>query len=113
MENGELDLMPEFTYSLLAYLDDEAEASNDLDTVVSALEEALPEALSIRTASDVEDVNVFVVTAETAEKHGLATISDLANVSDTLVMGGPPECPENAACIPGLERVYGLTFEIK
>lgn len=112
MENGELDLMPEFTYSLLAYLDSDAESSNDLDTVVSALTDALPEALDIRAASDVEDVNVYVVTSETAEKYDLTTVSDLANVEDTLTMGGPPECPENAACIPGLESVYGLVFEL-
>lgn len=113
MEKGDIDLMPEFTYSLLAYLDSKAEPSNDLDAVVADLKKALPDSLSIRAASDVSDVNVFVVTPETAEKHGLTTISDLANVSDTLTLGGPPECPENAACIPGLEKVYGLQFNIK
>ncbi len=113
MENGDLDLMPEFTYSLLAYLDPDAEPSNDIDEVTTALVAALPDSLSVREVSDVSDVNVFVVTRDTADEHGLKTISDLAGVSETLVLGGPPECPENAACIPGLEKVYGLQFDVK
>lgn len=113
MEKGDIDLMPEFTYSLLAFLDSAAKPSNDLDAVVTQLKAALPSSLEILTPSDVSDVNVFVVTAETAKKHNLAKISDLANVTDTLTMGGPPECPKNAACIPGLEKVYGLRFNIK
>ncbi|MBS1848386.1 MAG: ABC transporter substrate-binding protein, partial [Actinobacteria bacterium] len=113
MEKGDIDLMPEFTYSLLAYLDAKAEPSSDVDTVVAELTKALPASLNIRKASDVSDVNVFVVTPATAKKHDLASISDLAKVSGTLTLGGPPECPKNAACIPGLEKVYGLRFEIK
>lgn len=113
MTKGDLDLMPEFTYSLLAYLDSTAQPSNDLDEVTGALTKVLPKGLSIRKASDVSDVNVFVVTEATATKHSLKTLSDLAGVSDTLTMGGPPECPKNAQCIPGLEKVYGLRFQIK
>lgn len=113
MEKGDLDLMPEFTYALLAYLNPDAEPSNDIDTVTTELSKALPESLSLRDVSDVADVNVFVVTQDTADKYQLETISDLAKVSETLVLGGPPECPENAACIPGLEKVYGLKFDLK
>lgn len=113
MEKGDLDMMPEFTYSLLAYLDPDAQPSNDVDEVTAALVKALPDSLSVRDVSDVSDVNVFVVTEQTSEKFGLKTISDLAGVPESLVLGGPPECPENAACIPGLEKVYGLHFEIK
>jgi osmoprotectant transport system substrate-binding protein len=27
------------------------------------------------------------------------------------VLGGPPECPQNATCEPGLEQTYGLHFK--
>jgi osmoprotectant transport system substrate-binding protein len=27
------------------------------------------------------------------------------------VLGGPPECPTNALCEPGLEKTYGLHFK--
>lgn len=112
MEKGDLDLMPEFTYSLYAYLDSKAQPSNDLNKVTDELKAALPQGLSVRKPTDVSDVNVFVVTPETAKKYDLKTISDLAKVKDPLTLGGPPECPKNAACIPGLEKVYGLHFKI-
>jgi osmoprotectant transport system substrate-binding protein len=31
-------------------------------------------------------------------------------IASTLVLGGPPECQKNAFCIPGLQRVYRITF---
>ena len=33
-----------------------------------------------------------------------------ATIASTLVLGGPPECPERPFCLPGLESVYGLSF---
>lgn len=32
-------------------------------------------------------------------------------VAEQFVLGGPPECPKAAYCIPGLEKTYGLKFE--
>ena len=32
-------------------------------------------------------------------------------VAPRLVFGGPPECPERAYCLPGLQRAYGLRFK--
>jgi len=31
-------------------------------------------------------------------------------ISTTLVLGGPPECPQRPFCLKGLEQVYGLRF---
>jgi len=32
-------------------------------------------------------------------------------LSTTLILGGPPECPERPFCLKGLEDVYGLEFK--
>lgn len=32
-------------------------------------------------------------------------------IASTMVLGGPPECPERPFCIPGLKQVYGIEFE--
>ncbi len=58
--------------------------------------------------SDAIDTNAFVVTQETADSVGLASLSDLAANGADLVLGGPPDCETNAFCIPGLNTVYGL-----
>lgn len=57
-----------------------------------------------------QDGNALVVTAATAARYRLRTISDLARVARRLVFGGPPECPERGYCLPGLRRVYHLRF---
>ncbi len=113
MQKGELDLMPEFTFSLLAYFKPDTTPTNNLDTVMTDLKAALPDGLSVRNPTDVSDVNVFVVTKATADKYNLKAISDLAKVTDTLTLGGPPECPKNAQCLPGLEKTYGLKFKVQ
>ena len=39
-----------------------------------------------------------------------ATTASTATLASKLVLGGPPECPKNAFCEPGLQKTYGLTF---
>jgi osmoprotectant transport system substrate-binding protein len=60
--------------------------------------------------SSAQDANAFVVTQQTAQRYGLATISDLKDVAPKLTLGGPPECPTRAFCLLGLEESYGLRF---
>jgi osmoprotectant transport system substrate-binding protein len=33
-----------------------------------------------------------------------------ATIASKLVLGGPPECPSNAFCLPGLQKTYGISF---
>lgn len=110
MENGEVDIAPEYIQSLLVYLDDSAE-SVEPDEGVERIEELLPEGLALLEPSQAQDQNALVVTAETAEQYQLESVSDLLDVEDPLVVGGPPECPERPLCIPGYEEVYGLQFD--
>ena len=50
------------------------------------------------------------MTAGTAARYRLRTISDLARVAGRLTFGGPPECPERLYCLPGLRLIYRLRF---
>lgn len=112
LESGEVDLVPEFTGSLLVFLDESAEASNDPDETLELARTATEDrGVTLLDASPAQSANVFVVTAETAEEFSLEKVSDLAAVEESLTLGGPPECPERPFCIPGLEETYGLTFK--
>lgn len=111
LESGELDVEPEYLQSLLAFLDETTESVTPEEGVTLAAE-LLPEGLTVLDPSPAQDQNAIVVTAETAEKYGLAKVSDLLAVTDTLKMAGPPECPERPLCIPGYESVYGLQFDV-
>jgi len=37
--------------------------------------------------------------------------SGSGTIASELTLGGPAECQTNAFCIPGLQRVYGITFK--
>jgi osmoprotectant transport system substrate-binding protein len=115
MESGDIDIAPEYLASLLSVLDPEGTADDpptaDPIEVGTRLEPLLSEmGLETLEPSDVVDTNAFVVTQETADEHGLTTVSDLAPVAGDLVLGGPPECPDRPFCIPGLKKVYDVEF---
>jgi osmoprotectant transport system substrate-binding protein len=51
----------------------------------------------------------FAVTKQLADQRDLRGVADLARLDGPLVLGGPPGCPTDPACMPGLQRVYGVT----
>lgn len=111
MESGEIDIAPEYLASLLSVLDPKATPTADPVEVASELEPLLADkGLETLEPSDVVDTNAFVVTQETADQHGLTTVSDLADVAGDMTLGAPPECPKRPFCIPGLKDVYGVEF---
>lgn len=109
LESGELDLIPEYIGTMLTYLG--GTASPDSDETYAALQAAWePAGIQVLDYAAAQDKNGFVVTQATATELGLAKVSDLAAHNGTLVLGGPPECPEREFCLKGLEDVYGLSF---
>lgn len=111
LQSGEIDLMPEFVGTLLTFL--AGEATTELDETVERLREAADaDGIAVLEPAPADSVNTFVVTSETADKYDLETVSDLADVEDSLTLGGPPECPERPACLIGLQETYGLQFDL-
>jgi glycine betaine/choline ABC-type transport system substrate-binding protein len=83
MENGEIDIAPEYLSSLLLFLDPEAAASGDPEAVRGELEPLLQDqGLVLLESSEANDTNAFVVTQETADQYGLQTVSDLAKQAE-------------------------------
>jgi osmoprotectant transport system substrate-binding protein len=107
LENGEIDLLPEYTGNLLLYVDKDATATAP-DDVVAALGEALPEGLEILEVSEAEDKDSLNVTPEFSEQEGVKSIADLKKV-DGLKLGANPEFKERPYGVPGMEKVYGIT----
>ncbi|HET7328426.1 MAG TPA: ABC transporter substrate-binding protein [Nocardioidaceae bacterium] len=110
LQDGSIDLIPEYTGNLLLYFDSDAKVTKS-DEVYEALQQALPEGLVVLEKSSAEDKDVLVVRQETAEKYDLETIADLQRVDDQLVVGGSPEFAERRAGLKGLQEVYGLDFK--
>jgi osmoprotectant transport system substrate-binding protein len=95
---------------MLEFLNEFAgEATSDADETSELLRGRLePMGLVAFDPSPAIDTNGFVVTGETASSVGLASLSDLADKGADLILGGVPDCPTNAFCLPGLKTVYGL-----
>lgn len=110
LQDGSIDLLPEYSGALLKYLDPESKASTSED-VVTELGEKLPEGVSMLDISTAEDKDVLAVTQATADKYSLTTVSDLVPHMSELSLGGPPEWKTRANGVKGLEDVYGLTFK--
>ena len=112
LENGDIDLYPEYVGTALEFLNGGAgEASPDTEETTEKLRERFAEKdIAVLEPAPAQDKNGLVVTPETAEEHGLSTVSDLEPVAGDLVFGGPPECPERPLCLQGYQDVYGLEF---
>jgi osmoprotectant transport system substrate-binding protein len=77
LKGGELDLFPEYSGTILQYIDATATVTSP-DGVYAALKRVLPANLIALNKSDAQDSDAIVVTKATAEKYGLTSIADLA-----------------------------------
>jgi osmoprotectant transport system substrate-binding protein len=109
LEDGSIDLIPEYSGVLLQYFDKNATAVSSAD-VYRALQSALPANLTVLQQSQAQDKDSIAVTAATAAKYKLTSIADLAGPAGSLVFGGPPEFKTRPDGVPGLKRVYNVTF---
>ena len=110
--NGDIDAKPEYLSTMLFSLDENADPGADPDANADLLRPLLEErGVALLDYSQVNDVNTWVVTQETADQYDLENVSDLQPVADQLVLGGPPECPERQFCLLGLMEVYGIEFQ--
>lgn len=106
VEDGVVDVMPDYSGNLLLFVDPEATASS-AEEIMEALPEALPEGLTVLEPAEAQNKDTLVVTPETAQEYGLTSIADLAEVCDELVLGATPEFAERAYGLEGLEENYG------
>ncbi len=113
LEDGSIDLAPEYNGALLSALSPDAAAPEGVtspEEVYDAMVEVLPEGIIALEQAEAEDKDTLSVTQETADELGLATIEDLAPVAGDLSVAAGPEFAERFQGLLGLEEVYGVTF---
>jgi osmoprotectant transport system substrate-binding protein len=106
LKDGEINFVPEYSGSILDFLDDSATANTPSD-VKAALDKALPSNLKALTPSKAADSDSLNVTADFAKKNNLKSIGDLKNVAD-VTLAANPEFQTRPDGIKGLQTVYGL-----
>ncbi len=108
LQDKSIDIVPEYTGSLLAYLKGTA-ANNEPDTVYQAMKKALPADLVALDKSAAEDKNSLAVTKDVAAKWKLTSIADLKAHEGELTVAAPPEFKDRTQGLPGLKSVYDIT----
>jgi osmoprotectant transport system substrate-binding protein len=116
IQSGEVDLVPEYTNSLLSFVvrQDDPDAlptATNVDEQISELGEVLPDGLEVLPPSTAEDKDVIVCTKEVADKYSLTNLTELGAVAPDITIGGPPEFETRAPFgLIGFKDIYGADF---
>lgn len=113
MVKGDFDLYPEYTSSgWVMVLDHDAVGVSD-DEMLKKLKEEYEENFNMTWVGLYGFNNTFAVAVrkDMADEYQLKTISDLADVSDQLVLAGNPDYIEREDGLNLLKETYGLNFK--
>lgn len=106
VEDGSVSLVPEYSGALLTFYDKSSNLSESKQ-VYDAIPDVLPKGLEVLDMSEAEDKDGIAVTKATADS-GVTSLADLKGKN--FVLGGQAEFETRTNGVPGLEKVYGVTF---
>ncbi|MGL5824130.1 MAG: glycine betaine ABC transporter substrate-binding protein [Nocardioides sp.] len=114
---ADVDVVPEYVGGIVNFLNATENGADAPSMTTSVAEDSLANAKSLLdaagivtlTPSSATDTNAFFVSAEYAEKEGIATLSDLAG--KTLTLAAAPDCEGRPDCAGGLTEAYGIKFK--
>ncbi|HET6965500.1 MAG TPA: ABC transporter substrate-binding protein [Acidimicrobiales bacterium] len=112
MENGALNVFPEYNGALLDYLKPSTTAASTAD-VDAGLASALPASLEALKPAPAEDSDSVSVTQAFASAHHLSSIADLKAIESQVTIGAAPEFQNRQAGLVGLQKLYGLNLKFK
>jgi osmoprotectant transport system permease protein len=111
LRTNEIDAYPEYTGTgLLAIL--HQEPTGDAGQVYRKVAREFRERFGARWLPPLGFQNTYAIAVrrETARRYRLATLSDLARVSQTLRAGLTPDFIGRPDGLPGLQKAYGISF---
>src|SRR5690625_4957371 len=110
LEDGELDLLPDYTGNLVQYYQDDADTGSP-EEVHQQAQEAMPDELQVLDFAEATDQDSYTVTSETADKYDLESIGDLSDVGDSVSMAANSEFESRPYGPDGADDVYGVTVK--
>jgi osmoprotectant transport system substrate-binding protein len=110
LQDGSIDMVPEYTGSILSYFDKSATATAP-DAVYAALQQKLPTTLAVLNFAQAEDKDTITVTQDTAKKYNLRTLADLCPVAGQMTLGAPKQFETRPDGVPALKSIYGINFK--
>lgn len=112
LNNGDIDVYVEYTGTGLVNILNQSPQS-DPDKVYNYVQKEFNEKYGIELLKPLGFNNTYAlaVRPDTAEQYNLETISDLAKVSNNLIMGPTIEFPNREDGLIGLEKTYNMGFK--
>lgn len=107
LQDGSINLIPEYNGNLLAYYDPEYTQRTTADVDAALTDAVAKDKLRVLKSAAAEDKDAYVVTKKTATDKGLTTIGDLSKLVP-FKLGSNPQFGELGYGIPGLKSIYGV-----
>lgn len=113
IRSGAVDLYAEYLGTGYVSILNITEPNSNKEEVYSVVKERFHDDYNLEVLNPLGFNNTYAmaVTQETAEKYNLKTVSDLAKVSDQLIIGPTIEFPNRDDGLIGLEKAYNMTFK--
>jgi osmoprotectant transport system substrate-binding protein len=115
--NGEIDLVPEYTNSLLSYVihakdPNRSPTAKNVDEQVTELGKELPDTLEVLPPSTAEDKDVIACTADAAKEYNLTDLTSLGKASKDITIAAQPEFKTRTPFgLVGFKDIYGAEFK--
>ncbi len=112
LQNGSVDIYPEFTGTALSQFLNNTATSNEEEEVYNQAKEGLLEEFDLAFLQPMEYNNTYTlaITEEFAEQYNLEAISDLQAVENEVQAGFTLEFSDREDGYLGIQDVYGLEF---
>jgi osmoprotectant transport system substrate-binding protein len=110
LKDGSIGAVPEYTGSILSYLDTGATAKTPDDVYAQLQQKAAANGFAVTNFAAAQDSDTITVTKSTASKYHLSSIADLKDVASKLTLGAPAQFKTRADGVPALKSVYGVSF---
>ncbi|MEO9324317.1 ABC transporter substrate-binding protein [Nocardioides sp. C4-1] len=108
LQDGSINLIPEYNGNLLAYYDTEFTQRTTEDVDEALVDAVAVDDLRVLDSAEAEDKDAYVVTRQTADENDLVEIGDLSAI-EPFKLGANPQFGELGYGIPGLADTYGVT----
>ncbi|KJR48495.1 L-proline glycine betaine binding ABC transporter protein ProX [Desulfosporosinus sp. I2] len=110
LQNNDIQFYPDYTGTIVANYYQEKTGTSQ-ETLNKAQQLTSKDNLKLLNPFGFNNTYTLAVTQETAQKYGLNTFSDLANVSKTLILGCEFEFKDRPDGYPGLQKAYNMNFK--
>lgn len=110
LQNNDIQMFPDYTGTIVANYYQEETGSSE-ETLEKTRQLTEQDGFKVLKPFGMNNTYTLAVTRETAEKYNLKTFSDLAQVSENLVLGCEFEFQDRPDGYPGLQQVYNMNFK--